>query len=154
MAAAHSHLCIRRQIFPLELRSQNCFQLKRKLCFYLNSRLYVGHANPLQSPAWRPQNPSRPPPLMCLLARNAIVFTHPVCFQPRTAIPGAAASDANQSFYSEGDNLWRARRVTDSISGMFPLSCPMFGAVISLHQAACSAAATPISRVAIYPTSN
>lgn len=72
----------------------------------------------------------------------------------RTAIPGAAASDANQSFYSEGDNLWLARRVTDSISGMFLLSCPMFGAVISLHQAACSASATPISRVAIYPTSN
>lgn len=151
-----SHLCIRRVMFPLVLRSQNCSKFKTKLSFNLNLGLHVGHTNPFESPAWRPQVPSPShPPLMYLCACDGISQrrVHPPSL-PRTAIPGAAASDANQSFYSERDNLWLARRVTDSISGMFLLSCPMFGAVISLHQAACSAAATPISRVAIYPTSN
>lgn len=94
-------------------------------------------------------------PLIYLLTCDGVSYrlVHPPSLS-RTAIPGAAVSDANQSFYSEVDNLWLARRVTDSISGMFLLSCPMFGAVISLHQATCSAADTLISRVAIYPTSN
>lgn len=72
----------------------------------------------------------------------------------RRAIPGAAKRDANQSFYSERGNLWCARRVTDSISTMFPLSCPMFRAVISLLRASRSPSATPFSRVTIYPTNN
>lgn len=38
VAAAPSHLCIRRQKFPLKLRSQNCFQLKKEVVFLLELR--------------------------------------------------------------------------------------------------------------------
>lgn len=83
-----------------------------------------------------------------------VVFTHLVCSCEGQQFQVQRGSDANQSFYSERDNLRCARRVTDSISTMFPLSCPMFRAVISLHQAPRSTPATPISRVTIYPTNN
>lgn len=87
-------------------------------------------------------------------ASRHVAFLHLLLFQWRTAIPDAPRTDANQSFYSERDNLWCAQRVTDPISSMFPLSCPMFRVVISLHQARRSSPATSISRVTIYPANN